>query len=133
MDSTAATPHTPPISPTPLVVSDQQTSALLDDTLTLLNTGLPDKAGTLALAEIGRWQAVLSASERPGLAKIAQELGQLNELLADPGAAAHDVAELLASLSAETTKVADDVADGYAAPLTNLANLLRKAAHSLSR
>ena len=133
MDSTAATPHTPPVSPTPLVVTDQQTTALLDDTLTLLNAGLPDKAGTQATAEIARWQAVLAASERPGLAKITQELGQLDELLADPSAAAHDVAELLASLSAETTKVAEGVADGYAAPLTNLANLLRKAANSLSR
>ena len=133
MDSTASTPHTPPVPKESLVVSDQQTTALLDDTLVLLNAGLPAKASAEATAEIGRWQAVLAASERPGLAKITQEMDQLNAVLADPKASAHDVAELLASISAETTKVAESVGDAYAAPLANLANLLRKVANSLSR
>ena len=133
MDSTAATPHTPPAPKTPLAVTDQQATALLDDTLALLSAGLPDKASPQATAELARWQAVLSASERPGLAKITQELDQLAALLADPAAQAHDLAELLASLSAETAQLAESLADGYTAPLANLAGLLRKAANALSR
>ncbi len=133
MDSTAATPHTPATPEVPMTITDQQTSALLDDTLALFADGLPATAHTRETAEIDRWTAVLAATNRSGLAKITQELNQLRELLADPEAQSHDVAELLASLSAETAKVADEVSDGYAAPLTNLAGVLRKAANSLSR
>lgn len=133
MDSTASTPQTSPTPAVPLTVSDEQNTALLDDTLSLLSAGLPDKSGAHGQAEIERWEAVLAASERTGLAKITQELGQLRQLLTDPEAQAHDVAELLGSLSAETAKVADEAGDGYSASLTSLATLLRKAANSLSR
>jgi hypothetical protein len=116
-------------------VSDQQSTALLDDTLALLSKGLPAKAAPQGAAEIERWSAVLSSSDRPGLAKITQELNVLSELLADPKAAAHDVAEALATLGAETAKVADALSEGegYRAPLTNLSKLLIKAGSSLSR
>ncbi|MFD1468437.1 hypothetical protein ACFQ48_09390 [Hymenobacter caeli] len=133
MDSTAATPSNAAQPAVPLTVSDQQTSALLDDTLALLGHGLPDKAAGQGTAEIERWAAVLAASDRPGLAKITQELSQLGELLASPQAAAHEVAELLASLSAETIKVAETAPGDYSGPLGNLGTLLRKAANSLSR
>lgn len=133
MDSTATTPHAAPAPEVTITVSDQQTSALLDDTLALLGAGLPAKTGKHDTAEIDRWEAVLASANRPGLAKITQELGQLRQLLADPKADTHDLAELLGSLSAETAKVADEAGNGYAAPLTNLASLLRKAANSLSR
>lgn len=133
MDSTATTPYATPAPEVSLTVSDQQTSALLDDTLALLGAGLPVKTGKHDTAEIDRWEAVLAATNRPGLAKITQELRQLRDLLSDPKADNHDLAELLGSLSAETAKVADEVSNDYAAPLTNLASLLRKAANSLSR
>lgn len=135
MDSTAATPQNTPIPAVPLTVSDQQNSALLDDTLALLNGGLPTKGkeGAKGAAEIERWEAVLASSERPGLAKITQELRLLNEQIADPGTAAHDIAETLASLGAETAKIADEVGNDYAGPLANLSKLLIKAGSSLSR
>ncbi len=133
MDSTAATPTNSAQPTVPLAVSDQQASALLDDTLALLGQGLTDKASNHGAAEIERWAAVLAASDRPGLAKITQELGQLGELLSSPGPAAHEIAELLASLSAETIKVAESAPGDYAAPLGHLGALLRKAANSLSR
>jgi hypothetical protein len=116
MDSTATTPQTATMPSVPLTVSDQQNSALLDDTLALLSTGLPDKAGQQGHAEIERWEAVLTSSDRPGLAKITQELRQLREMLANPETETHDVAEILASLGAETVKVADEVGDGYSVP-----------------
>ncbi len=133
MDSTASTPSNAAQPAVPLAVSDQQASALLDDTLTLLGKGLSDKAANRGTAEIERWAAVLAASDRPGLAKITQELGQLGELLSGPDAAAHEIAELLGSLSAETIKVAETAPGDYAGPLGNLGALLRKAANSLSR
>lgn len=133
MDSTAATPSNAAAPAVPLAVSDQQTSALLEDTLALLGPGLPDQATGHGAAEIDRWAAVLAASDRPGLAKITLELGQLGELLSSPHAASHEVAELLASLSAETIKVAETAPGDYAGPLGNLGTLLRKAANSLSR
>ncbi len=133
MDSIAATPTNAALPTVPLAVTDQQASALLDDTLALLGQGLTDKVSNFGAAEIERWAAVLAASDRPGLAKITQELGQLGELLSDPSSAAHEVAELLASLSAETIKVAENASGDYAGPLGNLATLLRKAANSLSR
>jgi hypothetical protein len=133
MDSTASTPHTTPALAVPLNVSDQQNSALLDDTLALLGAGLPDQAGQQGRAEIERWETVLASSDRPGLAKITQALGQLREMLSDADTTTHDVAEVLATLGAETAKIADEVGDDYGAPLTNLSKLLIRAGSSLSR
>lgn len=133
MDSTAPTPQTPPTPTVPLDVTDQQNTALLDDTLALLNAGIPSQPTEQGLAEIERWEAVLQASERPGLAKIVQELATLREQLATPDTAPHALAETLATLGAETTKVADEVRDNYSAPLTQLGKLLIKLGSSLSR
>ena len=109
-------------------------SALLDETLTLLSAGLPaKKSDDHPHAEIERWETVLAASDRPGLAKITQELGLLREALASKDTNPHDVAEILASLGAETAKVADEADGSYSAPLANLSKLLIKAANSLSR
>lgn len=133
MDSTASIPQTPATPEVPLAVSDQQTTALLDDTLALLTTSSAIESGRQGRTEIERWAAVLTASERPGLAKIKQELNLLGTLLADAQTPAHDVAEVLASLGAETAKVAEDAGGDYSAPLVNLSKLLIKAGSSLSR
>jgi hypothetical protein len=133
MDSTATTPQTPTTPEVPLAVTDQQNSALLDDTLTFLTASTPTNSGPQGQVEIERWQAVLSASDRAGLAKIKQGLNQLNELLADPKSPSHDIAEVLATLGAETAKVAEDASGEYSGPLTNLSKLLIKAGSSLSR
>ena len=133
MDSTATTPHTPVTPAVPLSVSDQQNSALLDDTLTFFTASTPTNSGPEGRTEVERWEAVLTASTRPGLAKIRQELGVLNTLLADAKTPAHDIAEILASLGAETAKVAEDAGGDYSAPLTNLSKQLIKAASSLSK
>ena len=66
-------------------------------------------------------------------AKIKQELGQLNELLANTKTPSHDIAEVLASLGAETAKVAEEAGGDYSAPLTNLSKQLIKAASTLSK
>ncbi|TGE21577.1 hypothetical protein E5K00_14955 [Hymenobacter aquaticus] len=133
MDSTAPTPQNTPTPSIPLAVTDQQNSALLDDTLALLNNGVPEKADQRGLGEIERWEQVLRASERPGLAKIIQELATLNQQLSTPDTAAHDLAETLATLGAETVKVADESSDDYSGPLTQLGKLLIKMGSSLSR
>ncbi|WP_210513702.1 hypothetical protein [Hymenobacter terricola] len=133
MDSTANTPQTPATPEVPMAVSDQQNTALLDDTLTFLTASTPTNSGPQGITEIERWTAVLAASERPGLAKIKQELGQLSTLLADAKTPAHDIAEILASLGAETAKVAEEAGGDYSAPLVNLSKLLIKAGNTLSR
>ncbi len=133
MDSTATTPQTPATPEVPMAVSDQQNSALLDDTLTLLSASTPTNAGPQGRTEVERWTAVLAASDRPGLAKIKQELNQLSDMLADAKTPAHDIAEILASLGAETAKVADDAGGDYSAPLINLSKVLIKAGNTLSR
>ena len=133
MDSTASTPQTPAAPEVPLAVSDQQNTALLDDTLAFLTANKPTHSGPQGQAEIERWTAVLSASGRPGLAKIKQELNQLSTLLTDPKTPAHDIAEILASLGAETAKVAEEAGGDYNAPLNNLSRLLIKASNTLSR
>ncbi len=133
MDSTATTPQTPATPEVPMAVSDQQNTALLDDTLTFLTVGTPSNLGPQGRAEVERWAAVLAVTDRPGLAKIKQELNQLSELLADPKTPAHDVAEVLASLGAETAKVAEEAGGDYSVPLNNLSKLLIKAGSTLSR
>ena len=133
MDSIASTPQTPAIPEVPMSVSDQQNSALLDETLTFLTAGTLSNAGPQGRTEIERWAAVLAACERPGLAKIKQELAVLNTLLADAKTPAHDIAEVLASLGAETAKVAEEAAGDYSGPLGNLSKMLIKAGSSLSR
>ncbi|SHL42577.1 hypothetical protein [Hymenobacter psychrotolerans] len=133
MDSTASTPQTPPTPTVPLSVTDQQNTALLEDTLTLLNAGIPDSPDGHGLNEIERWQEVLRATERTGLAKIIQELNTLQEQLTASDTKPHALAETLATLGAETTKVADEVSDDYSGPLTQLGKLLIKMGSSLSR
>lgn len=133
MDSTASTPQTPATPNVPLDVTDQQNTALLEDTLNLLNAGVPDQRDQHGLAEIERWEAVLQASERPGLAKIIQELATLREQLTAPDTKTHDLAETIATLGAETAKVADDPNADYSAPLGHLSKVLIKMGSSLSR
>ena len=133
MDSIATTPQTPAIPEVPMTVSDQQNSALLDETITFLTAGTLSNSGSQGRTEIERWAAVLAVSERPGLAKIKQELAQLSTLLADTKTPAHDIAEILASLGAETAKVADDAGGDYSAPLGHLSKQLIKAASTLSK
>ena len=133
MDSTTPTPQTPLVPSVPLDVTDEQTTALLDDTVALLNDGVPDKATKRGLIEIERWEAVLAASERTGLAKIIQELATLREQLTTPETESHELAETLATLGAETNKVADEANNGYTGPLTQLGKLLIKLGNALSR
>ena len=133
MDSTATTPQTPITPEVPMAVSDQQNTALLDDTLTFLTASAPTNSGPQGRAEIERWTAVLAATDRTGLAKIKQELGQLSDMLADAKTPAHDIAEILASLGAETAKVAEEAGGDYSAPLANLSKQLIKAASTLSK
>ena len=116
-----------------MAVTDQQNTALLDDTLTFLTSSKPINSGPEGRTEIDRWLAVLGATERTGLAKIKQELGQLNELLSTPKTKAHDIAEILASLGVETAKVAEEASGDYSAPLTNLSKQLIRAASTLSK
>jgi hypothetical protein len=133
MDSTAATPHTPPAPEVQLHISDEQSTALLTDTLNLLGQGLPNADGATGLRELERWETVLAASDRPGLAKIKQEVKLLRQMLAAPDTQSHEVAEVLASLGAEAAKVAEESANGYADPLHNLSKVLIKASNLLSR
>jgi hypothetical protein len=133
MDSTAATPHATPTPEVPLHISDEQNTALLTDTLNLLGQGLPNTDGATGLHELERWEAVLAASERPGLAKIKQEVKLLRQMLGSSDTQSHEVAEVLASLGAEAAKVADESANGYSDPLHNLSKVLIKASNLLSR
>ncbi|UYZ58002.1 hypothetical protein [Hymenobacter latericus] len=133
MDSLTPTPtHTPEFQ-APLEVTDGQHSALIDDTLALLSNGVPTQADQYGLTEIDRWTEVLRASEKTGLAKIIQELTALREQLASDSIDSHTLAETLATLGAETSKVADDASAGYGPPLAQLGKLLIKLGSSLSR
>ncbi|MVN76105.1 hypothetical protein GO988_07190 [Hymenobacter sp. HMF4947] len=133
MDSTAATPHTPPTPEIQLNISDEQNTALLTDTLNLLGQGLPNADGATGLRELERWESVLAASDRPGLAKIKQEIKLLREMLGSSETQAHEVAEVLASLGAEAAKVGEESANGYSDSLHNLSRTLIKAGNLLSR
>ena len=133
MDSTAATPHPTPAPDVPLHISDEQSAALLADTLTLLGQGLPAADDQAGRHELERWEMVLMASDRPGLAKTCQEIKLLRQLLAAPDTQAHDLAEVLASLGAETAKVGEESANSYSESLHQLSRLLIKASNLLSR
>jgi hypothetical protein len=133
MDSTASTPQATPTPSVPLHVSDEQSSALLTDTLNLLGQGLPNADGATGLHELERWEVVLESSDRPGLAKIAQEVKLLRQLLEAPDTKSHEVAEILASLGAEAAKVGEEAANGYSDVLHQLSRQLIKAGNMLSR
>lgn len=133
MDSTAPTPHTPPTPEVHLHISDEQNTALLTDTLNLLGQGLPNADGATGLRELERWETVLAASDRTGLAKIKQEVKLLREMLSSSDAQAHEVAEVLASLGAEAAKVGEEAANGYSDSLHQLSRTLIKAGNLLSR
>jgi hypothetical protein len=117
----------------PLHVSDEQSSALLTDTLSLLDHGLPNADGATGLHELERWEVVLESSDRPGLAKIAQEVKLLRQMLEAPDTKSHEVAEVLASLGAETAKVGEEASNSYSDALHQLSRQLIKAGNTLSR
>jgi hypothetical protein len=133
MDSTAPTPQANPTPAVPLHVSDEQSSALLTDTLNLLGQGLPNADGATGLHELERWEIVLESSDRPGLAKVTQEVKLLRQRLETSDASAHEIAEILASLGAETAKVGEEAANGYSEVLHQLSRQLIKAGNMLSR
>jgi hypothetical protein len=133
MDSTASTPHTTPAHTEPLHISDEQSTALLTDTLGLLGEGLPNADGASGLHELERWEMVLEATDRPGLAKVCQEIKLLRQRLEAPDTQAHEIAEILASLGAETQKVSEEAANGYSDSLHKLSRVLIKASNLLSR
>ena len=133
MDSTSSTPNSTPTREEPLHVSDEQNTALLTDTLNLLGQGLPDADSNSGLNELDRWEAVLQASGRTGLAKTCQEIKKLRQQLAASDTQAHEIAETLASLGAETQKVSEEAANGYSDSLHKLSRLLIKASNMLSR
>ena len=133
MDSTASTPHNTPAPEVHLHISDEQSTALLTDTLNLLGQGLPNADGSAGLHELERWEIVLESSERPGLAKLCQEIKLLRQRLEASDTQAHEIAEILASLGAETQKVGEEAANGYSDALHNLSRLLIKASNLLSR
>ena len=133
MDSITPTPQSTPTPTVPLEVSDEQNSALVEDTLTLLNDGVPSLQNKHGLSEIGRWEEVLRASGRPGLAKITQEMTALREQLSQGAPDNHTLAEILASLGNETIKVAEEASNGYTAALTHLGKILIKLGSTLSR
>jgi hypothetical protein len=133
MDSTASTPQATPTPVVPLHVSDEQSSALLTDTLNLLGQGLPNTDGATGLHELERWEVVLKSTDRPGLAKVAQEVKLLRQRLEAPDTKSHEIAEILASLGAETAKVGEEAANGYSDALQNLSRQLIKAGNMLSR
>ena len=133
MDSTAPTPHPTPTPEIQLHVSDEQSTALLTDTLNLLSQGLPNADGATGLQELERWEAVLAASDRPGLAKIKQEVKLLRQMLASADTQGHEVAEVLASLGAEAAKVAEESTNSYSDALHHLSRVLIKAGNLLSR
>ncbi|NVO31574.1 hypothetical protein [Hymenobacter lapidiphilus] len=131
MDSTASTPANQPVPSVPLTVTDEQNSALLTDTLSLLGTKSPDPKQ--ALAEIERWVEVLKATERTGLAKVTQELQLVHKQLSSSDTDTHDLAETLASLGIETSKVAEETSNDYATPLAQLGKTLMKLGSQLSK
>ncbi|RFP64177.1 hypothetical protein D0N36_15275 [Hymenobacter lapidiphilus] len=131
MDSTASTPANQPAPSVPLTVTDEQNSALLTDTLSLLGAKLPDVGQ--ALAEIDRWIEVLKATERAGLAKVTQELQLVHKQLSSSDTDTHDLAETLASLGNETSKVAEETSNDYATPLAQLGKTLMKLGSQLSK
>ena len=131
MDSTASTPANQPTPAVPLTVTDEQNSALLTDTLSLLGGKSPDMGQ--ALAEINRWIEVLKATEKAGLAKVTQELQLVHQQLSSSDTDTHDLAETLASLGIETGKVAEETTNDYAAPLAQLGKLLMKLGSQLSK
>ena len=133
MDSTTPTPHSTPAHDEPLHVSNEQGMAVLTDTLNLLGQGLPNAGEASGLQELERWQAVLEASTRPGLAKIHQEIEVLRQQLTSPDTQAHELAETLASLGAETQKAGEEAANNYTEPLHQLSRTLMKASNLLSR
>ncbi|MGI4759398.1 MAG: hypothetical protein ACRYF0_01735 [Janthinobacterium lividum] len=133
MDSTSSTPQATPTPGVPLHISDEQSTALLTDTLNLLGQGLPNTDGATGLHELERWEVVLEASDRPGLAKTRQEIKLLRERLEAPDTQAHEIAEILASLGAETQKVSEESANGYSDALHKLSRVLIKASNLLSR
>ena len=133
MDSTASTPHNTPAPEVHLHISDEQSTALLTDTLNLLGQGLPNADDSAGLHELERWEIVLESSERPGLAKLCQEIKLLRQRLEASDTQAHEIAEILASLGAETQKVGEEAANGYSDALHNLSRLLIKASNLLSR
>lgn len=114
-------------------VTDKQISIILEDTQDTLSKSLETYSAKWGLSMIDKWETVLEASGKAGLAKIIFELKKLRELLSAEQPDPHEVAASLATLGDETKKVADNTVSEFKAPLMAFGNLLVKVASSLSK
>jgi hypothetical protein len=107
-------------------VSDAEQSHFLDETYQLLNRGPEALDAGLGMNAINHWEKILNASDKPGLAKVRQELGHLKELLTAEKRDNHAIGEVLATLGDETKKIGEGTITGYSTPLIALGELLVK-------
>jgi hypothetical protein len=114
-------------------ISDAEQSHFLDETYNFLNRGPEVLDAGLGLNAINRWEQILNASDKPGLAKVKQELGHLKELLMAEQRDTHAIAEVLATLGDETKKIGEGTITGYSTPLIALGELLVKMASWLTK
>ena len=112
----------------PQPVSDAEQSHFLDETYRLLNRGPEGLDAGLGVNAINHWEQLLKASDKPGLAKVTQELGNLKELLMAEKRDAHAIGESLAIVGDETKKIGEGTITGYSTPLIALGVLLVKMA-----
>ena len=93
----------------------------LDSTTSALNQGVRSLAIERAISEVDGWQRKLEASRDPGLQPIADNLGELRELLSAETLDAGAIGRLLVELEDRTQAVA---VSGTASPVADQLQLL---------
>ena len=93
----------------------------LDSTTSALNQGVRSLAIERAISEVDGWQRKLEASRDPGLQPIADNLGELRELLSAETLDAGAIGRLLVELGDRTQAVA---VSGTASPVADQLQLL---------
>ena len=92
-----------------------------DSTTSALNQGVRSLAIERAISEVDGWQRKLEASRDPGLQPIADNLGELRELLSAETLDAGAIGRLLVELGDRTQAVA---VSGTASPVADQLQLL---------
>lgn len=104
----------------------------LSGTIEALQGGVTELSPSLALNNINSWITTLREANDPGLDDLADTLDELRAELREEPIDGSAVAEILATLSEETSEAAAEAGPGVADQLNQLSSLLLQAAQELA-
>lgn len=113
-------------------MTQQTYNTQLNSTIDALQGDVTTLNPTTAVSSIDNWRGVLQNAGDPSLTQIADDLGDLRDLLTSDNPSASAIADSLSRLGDRTTSAASSAPSEYQQQLQQLGSLLTQASTLLS-